>query len=243
MYLSRLIPDPRHPSVRRDLADCHQMHRTILAAFGQVVPAAGAGARASFGVLFRVDEERRSPVIYVQSREKPEWSRLPEGYLACEVDRPGGNPAVRPISGLIESLEVGTTLRFRLLANATRKVHPPGPDGKPRENGTRIPIRDEAARLQWLARKGEQAGFQVVSAAVVPARQERPPVADVRTTPGRRSTGRKPHGGNRMQVDLEGVLFDGHLRVCDATLFRQALVQGVGPGKAYGFGLLSLARP
>ena len=41
------------------------------------------------------------------------------------------------------------------------------------------------------------------------------------------------------RVTVEGVRFDGVLRVTDAGLFRAAVEAGVGPGRAYGFGLLS----
>lgn len=37
------------------------------------------------------------------------------------------------------------------------------------------------------------------------------------------------------------VLFEGVLRVTDAAAFRAALERGIGSGKAYGFGLLSVA--
>ena len=37
------------------------------------------------------------------------------------------------------------------------------------------------------------------------------------------------------------VRFDGLLRVTDAGDFRETLICGIGPGKAYGFGLLSIA--
>jgi CRISPR system Cascade subunit CasE len=39
------------------------------------------------------------------------------------------------------------------------------------------------------------------------------------------------------------VQFEGDLEVTDAAAFRAALAQGIGSGKAYGFGLLSIARP
>jgi CRISPR system Cascade subunit CasE len=37
------------------------------------------------------------------------------------------------------------------------------------------------------------------------------------------------------------VMFDGLLRVSDPDVFRLTLQKGVGSGKAYGFGLLSIA--
>lgn len=53
----------------------------------------------------------------------------------------------------------------------------------------------------------------------------------------------KVHGGRRGtgQLTFGAVLFEGRLRVTDADLFRAALASGIGPAKAYGFGLLSIA--
>lgn len=234
MFLSRLVLEPRHWAVRRDLGDCHQMHRTILSAFGKI-DEGRTGARSAFGVLFRVDEERQQTVVYVQSREMPSWEHLPDGYLDAACDRPGGNPAVRPLDRVLDSLASGQTLRFRLLANATRKIRPPGSDGKVRENGTRVPLRDESARLGWLRRKAAGAGFELLQGSASNG------VHDVRESTGRRVSGRKGEGATALRVDLEGVLFDGRLRVVDPQLFRKALTEGIGPGKAFGFGLLSLA--
>ena len=38
------------------------------------------------------------------------------------------------------------------------------------------------------------------------------------------------------------VSFDGVLRITDAARFRDAFAKGIGPGKAYGLGLMMLAR-
>ena len=46
----------------------------------------------------------------------------------------------------------------------------------------------------------------------------------------------------RQRLTFGDVLFEGRLRVTDAALFRQTLEHGIGSGKAYGFGLLSVAR-
>ena len=36
--------------------------------------------------------------------------------------------------------------------------------------------------------------------------------------------------------------YDGLLKVCDAAQFRAALCGGIGSGKAYGAGLMTLVR-
>jgi CRISPR system Cascade subunit CasE len=234
MYLSRLLLDARNPSVRRDLADCQQMHRTILSAFGLADQGPG-GARLAFGVLFRIEEAPDGVMIYVQSREKPAWQRLPEGYLLPDVDRRGGNPAVRDVGGVIASFASGRTLRFRLLANATRKVHPRRRDGSERKNGTRVPLRDDRERAEWLRRKAADSGFELLHVSVSPG------VDDIRQAPRRRVRGSRLDGAHRSEIEFEGVLYDGRLRVGKPGRFRDALERGIGPGKAYGFGLLSLA--
>jgi CRISPR system Cascade subunit CasE len=51
--------------------------------------------------------------------------------------------------------------------------------------------------------------------------------------------------GDRAKDDslsFAGAIFDGALSVTDAAAFRAALETGIGPAKAFGFGLLSLSR-
>ncbi|WP_254667604.1 type I-E CRISPR-associated protein Cas6/Cse3/CasE [Streptomyces sp. SolWspMP-sol7th] len=45
--------------------------------------------------------------------------------------------------------------------------------------------------------------------------------------------------GNR--VRHQRIRFDGTATIADAEQLRTALVHGIGPGKAYGCGLLSIA--
>jgi len=40
---------------------------------------------------------------------------------------------------------------------------------------------------------------------------------------------------------LRSVLYNGLLEVTDPDLFHRALIRGIGSGKAFGFGLLSVA--
>jgi CRISPR system Cascade subunit CasE len=56
----------------------------------------------------------------------------------------------------------------------------------------------------------------------------------VRSSP--RQSGRK----DERRITISGALFDGRLVVNDADRLRHAVGQGIGPGKAFGFGLLSL---
>lgn len=242
MYLSRLILNPRSSAVRRDLADCQAMHRTIMSAFQQVAPQ--SSPRADLGVLYRVDTNPHTGAIavIVQSEDEPNWGSLPDGYLMVTDGGPR-NPACQAVDAVYNRLSAGTPLRFRLRANPTKKIDTKtGIDGR-RRNGARAELHGDEALLAWLQRKGETAGFEL--AGVDPNRD----VPDVRIVSEGKLAGDRPTlhhqstGEPRDRLTFRTVLFEGRLRVTDAELFRRALAQGIGPGKAYGCGLLSIARP
>lgn len=240
MYLSRLILNPRLRSVRSDLADCQAMHRRMMSAFPD--KDAETGARAAFGVLYRVENAHAGEiVVLVQSVGEPDWSRLPPGYL-LGTRGPADNPACKRVADYYGTIEAGSVLLFRLRANATRKIDTRSdPDGR-RRNGRRVELRDEAARIEWLRRKGVQGGFELLSVRAAPA------VPNVRSVAEEKLVGHRPvqpaagQAGDAARLTFGAVLFDGTLKVMDADLFRRTIETGVGPGKAYGLGLLSVAR-
>lgn len=123
------------------------------------------------------------------------------------------------------------------------------PDG--RRIGKRVELRREEDRLAWLARRGrEHDGFELVRVRLAPGTDTRfGPRAEpfaTRADPGGTITGRKPreHGGSIGEVDhrltIGTALFEGELQVTDVERFRSAFRNGIGPGKAFGCGLLSL---
>ncbi len=54
---------------------------------------------------------------------------------------------------------------------------------------------------------------------------------------------RDPKTSKPDRVTIGRVVYEGRLRIEDASLFRSLLVNGIGPSKAYGCGLMTLARP
>ncbi len=237
-FLSRLFLNPRNRDVRRDLADCHDLHRTLLSAFPQ---AQTKPARDEFGLLYRVEINPRSGAVaaIVQSQITPDWRELPDGYLLDGEN----NPACKAVDGAYGALCEGRQLIFRLRANPTRKIDTKTkPDGK-KNNGKRVEIRGEENQIAWLQRKAEQHGFRLLSVSVNPG------VANVRITPenkvfgwrGSDSDGQSYNGNTKRRLTFGAVLFEGSLEITDAEKFRQTLADGIGSGKAYGFGLLSIA--
>jgi CRISPR system Cascade subunit CasE len=229
IYLSRLAPDLRSREARRDLDDCMAMHRTLMSAFPDQLSDEGR-ARAEAGVLYRLDSSGDRPYILVQSTAPPNWGKLPPKWLRADV------PAtVKQIGGVMAGIEVGRRLRFKLVANPTRKIDTKTREGGTKSNGRRVELRGESECLEWLARKGEQNGFRPSEVTAAPN------VADVRVARELRTTGRKQMpGGRPSRLTFSGVAFEGRLEVLRIDLFLEGLRKGIGSGKAYGFGLLSL---
>lgn len=235
-YLSRLTLNPRNWNVQRDLANCHDLHRTILKAFPQKSDGAN-GARGQFGVLYRIDADRRGKVVLlVQSASEPNWSTLPPSYLAESVSEMP-NPATKCVDDSYGRITGGMSLAFRLRANPTRRVGAQNEAEKAEWRGKRVELRTEEDQLAWLRRKSEQGGFELLSVRTnsdVPAVQVAP-APKLEGYKGRRKAGQKP------ELTFGSVLFEGELRVTDAGRFRETLIRGIGSGKSYGFGLLSIA--
>lgn len=113
----------------------------------------------------------------------------------------------------IPTLTVGQPIMFRLLANPTVK-----------RDGKRHALYHDDKCLEWLERKGKQHGFEVNP-------------LDVRINHLGRAFGK-----GRKQV-WHGTQFDGRLVVREPSGFADALRNGVGSAKAFGFGLLSIPYP
>jgi CRISPR system Cascade subunit CasE len=233
MYLSRLVLNPGSRAVRNDLSDCRGLHRTILSAFPQANKEQG-GARAEFGVLFRADANSHSGriTLLVQSQTEPDWSQLPKDYLLDDFDELE-NPAVKRVDKSYDALSEGMRLRFRLRANPTRRLPLLIENRVGKERGKRVEIFGEEDQLDWLRRKGEQHGFRLLAACV------NPNVVNARANPEGKIIGWREHSQPPMKFG--SALFEGELEVVNAEAFREALRNGIGSGKAYGFGLLSVA--
>jgi CRISPR system Cascade subunit CasE len=214
MYLSRLILNPRNRRVQRELAEPYELHRSVMRAFPDDLQA------DEERVLFRVDQDAHGgpPTLLVQSWTQPDWSWLGEegarAYL-LPVDVP--NPAVKAF-GL--TLATGQVLAFRLRANPTARKRLP--DGSRK----RVGLYGDKEQRAWMARKARQGGFRILSVQV---RDE----TDV--------SGHLRRGGEAHALKLCAVRFDGTLEVVDPEAVRKTVQTGIGSGKGFGFGLLSLA--
>lgn len=222
MYVTRMFLDTTCRQVRKDKSDPESLHKTVMRLFPDE---AGETPRKAFGVLHRIDEAFGDRVmLMVQSAVVPEVVRFPSEYLL----RPDNdldlaelgiteNPAIRDVSAERSAIVAGSRFRFRLRANTTKRLGIGGDDGN-RGVGKRVPVRGDEARIHWLRRRSEKSGFSIVDVSV------------------------REVAAQGARVRLAGATFDGVLEVTDADTFRQSLATGIGPAKAFGFGLLSVRR-
>jgi CRISPR system Cascade subunit CasE len=216
MYLSRLILNPQSRQVQRETADPYQLHKTIQSAFPD--------KRETSGILHRLDIRPRTGqiILLVQSQVAPNWEPLTAAGYLLPADPFSGldNPAVKAVE---LPLSAGQILNFRLRANPTIKKVRRDENGEHR-NSNRVPLVHEEKQLGWLQAKATQSGFRVLHATISSQSEQK----------GWKQKGERP-------VTLFTVQYDGRLQITDAAQFQKALTEGIGPAKAFGCGLLSLA--
>lgn len=199
MYLSKFHLDIRNVMMRKCLADCQIMHRSVQRLFHC--------SREESGTLYRIDTQRLN--IYIWSKIAPDITDIPEGMELL---------GVKNLQGMEDALQPGRCFRFDILAAPTKKV--------PRRGGNsqRRFLRTPAERMDWLRRKGEQYGF-----AILCVQEGKKDIA----------TGKHDdaHGG---RMKDQAVLFQGLLKITQRDLFCKCWRNGLGPGKAYGRGMLLL---
>ncbi|MBM3983369.1 MAG: type I-E CRISPR-associated protein Cas6/Cse3/CasE [Planctomycetes bacterium] len=229
MFLSKLVLNPRDKQARADLARPYEMHRTLWRAF----PAADAGGAGR--VLFRVDTDRFGgrPVVLVQSVSDPNWAALPPGYVQ-------GGAESKPFDLRVAAQQ---QLRFRLRANPTKRVSEKNEQAGDTLRGKRVGLLRESDQIAWLLRKGAHGGFRIAGGWVDGV--NRPTGAPVRVPEFRVAVAPEGRARNDKPGHRDGafvaVRFDGVLEVTDPEVFRASVFAGIGTGKSYGFGLLSVA--
>jgi CRISPR system Cascade subunit CasE len=184
--------------------------------------------------LFRADVQRSedgSPriVCLVQSEVEADWGRLKDMLLDQRQKE------------YLPRFEPRQRLQFFLRANPTQsrkdrneiKFRDLQGEEFRKKRGRRVGLRREEEQLAWLRRKATSAGFEVERKLVGEIEQEAVIVT------GSRPWRWQAHGHSACH---EGVDFQGILRVEDPARLLETVRQGIGPAKALGFGLLSLAR-
>ncbi|MEU4805066.1 type I-E CRISPR-associated protein Cas6/Cse3/CasE [Actinosynnema sp. NPDC023587] len=216
MYLTRFEINAARRAARSLLASPQKLHAAVMAAFPPSAPTPTDGR-----VLWRVDRNQHQVLLYLVGPHRPDLTHLVE-----QVGWPTTHTwDTRDYQALLDRIEVGRQWAFRLRAN---------PVGNRRKNADstrsqRFGHVTVAQQTGWLLDRAERHGFTVVT-----GEHKEPDVA----VHGREHVTFKRQGTD---VTLSTAVFEGHLEVLDADLLRAGLVNGIGPAKGYGCGLLTLA--
>lgn len=228
-WLTRLLLNPGNRQVQHDISNVADLHRRVM----KLVPdGLGDSPRAHAGVLFRLDTNGvGAPVLLVQTRVAPDTSRLPAGYAQTQT---------REMRAMLAALHPGLPVRYRFLGNAIRRCGRNSTAGKWKQA---IPLYGEEAD-HWWANRAATAGLDLhaVLSEAADALTAWHPLKDRHDGRGPQTSAKVPgERGEAIRVTHAATLFEGTATVRDPDALRNALLHGIGRGKSYGCGLLSLA--
>ena len=167
--------------------------------------------------LWRIDSLNNGLYLLILSHEKPDFSSFCKKFAESESAWESKDYSV-----LLNRLKNGDIWRFRLTANPTRSV----PFQKDKKRGdVQAHITPEHQR-QWLLKRAEKHGFYLSE-------------DDFNVIENK---WRRFYKKDRKTVTLLSATYEGILKITDVNLFSEVLVNGLGRGKAYGMGLLTIVR-
>lgn len=231
-YLSRVWLNPLRTGTQRMLRNPQVTHAVVLGCLSR--------QPVDERVLWRLDDSAEHRLaLLVLTQSSPSFESLVEQAGWPTSDEP--QALSKPYDALLARVVRGREFAFRVRANtvtASRDAARWTPRqaaaaSEQRRRGVLVPERTVAAQTEWFAQRAHRWGFDVVESAAGHAALE---LVDR----SRLSFGKS---GSSARVVLQTATFEGRLRVTDPAVMSTSLLQGVGRGRAYGCGLLTLAHP
>lgn len=223
MFLTRMFLNQQRRQSIRFLRDPQAMHAAIESSF---VPDPGADNPRT---LWRLEQGHDDLKLLMLSERLPSLEHLQEqaGWTNEQ------SWESRPYDSLLSRLQIGQQYGFRLTANP---VHTVTNEQGVKRKLAHVTVAQQAA---WLAQRGETIGVRFLGSDGTPATEESSGGITDAILVSQRETLRFRRGEHR--VTLARTQFDGQLEVTDVSRLSEALVAGIGRGKAYGCGMLTLA--
>lgn len=171
----------------------------------------GDSPRLRSGLLYRLDITQHATMLLVQATQALMPERLPDGYGEIEV---------KNLSPMFTALRSGMGVRYRITVNPVKRERLPVEQKNKR--GPIVPL-DGPDADQWWSRRATEAGLQLKTLLPTPL------------DPARR------HGKTATALKHSLIRYDGTATVTEPAALTTALLAGIGRGKPYGAGLLTLA--
>ncbi|MDN3357338.1 type I-E CRISPR-associated protein Cas6/Cse3/CasE [Actinomadura sp. DC4] len=227
MYLTRFRVNTQRVPARRLLSSPQMLHAAVLSSFAEPPTQNADGPR----VLWRLDRNSNAEThLFIVSPDKPDLTHLVEqaGWPTT------GGWQTLEYAPFLSRLTKGDRWAFRLTANPVHSIR--RTDKEPTKVTAHVTPRHQ---MQWLLDRQEKAGFTIAEKP----QERRLTEGDVHEliVHDRRQIAFKKKGNTR-PVSLATATFDGRLEITDPDTFRRTLTSGIGRAKAYGCGLMTLAR-
>ncbi len=239
MYISRIPLNTARYEGRRLVASPYRLHGAVEKSFAPGVPRSDESGR----ILWRLDtaNDGKELWLYVVSPVQPDFSHIIEQAGWAN----GGEQQTKDYERLLSRIALGQHWRFRLRANTVRaaltdrfkyEIHQDPAIAAAREKGGRGHLKGDATagyQLKWLKKRSATNGFALLPSPDVPSE----PACLV----SQRRTERFRKYGDPHPVTLTTCQFDGMLEVTDVDLFEHVLRFGIGRGRGFGCGLMTIA--
>ncbi|MFK0043916.1 type I-E CRISPR-associated protein Cas6/Cse3/CasE [Streptomyces sp. NPDC090741] len=247
LALARIPLNPASRDVHRDVRDPGQMHRTVMNLIDR--EDGNPTARSDANLLHRLDLGPDGASLLVQATVPIHLDRLPDGYAQSA-------PAQRDATPVLDWIAAGRTVRYRIHANPVTTTRDPQLLHQEADRRAESAVKAgqtfaAAARLreEFLARAARQAAKRrgitlPVTSDTIAAWWTRTAETHglhidlVIDSPLPRITARR---SDAPTVTLTAVALDGIATITNSDAVCTAVTNGIGKGRAYGLGLLSLA--
>ena len=227
--LTKITPDLGSRRARTCFGSAGELHRLVIAlAAHSLGEEKVESPRERAGLLFRLEESQGTPVLLVQSADALNADALGTGF---------GSMVERDLTPFLDGLEKGTAVRYRIAAAPSKRL------GKSENNAERLGER--AKELGELARPGKRTytrplfGEQAEEWWRERAERHGLDLSEVASTGA--GPALDPGRSGKRGVRVHVTRFDGYAVVRDPDALREAVRNGIGRGKSFGCGMLSLA--
>ncbi|EPG75125.1 CRISPR-associated protein Cas6/Cse3/CasE, subtype TIGR01907-like protein [Leptospira fainei serovar Hurstbridge str. BUT 6] len=263
MYLSQLKLDLRNRITQNWLKNPYHIHQRLWMAFSDDFQ---KGDSESAPFLYQFDTNQIpgssiSPRILVFSTQAPNWKKAFGNFSVLE-EIPD-NRSIKEISPSF--IRTGISLRFSITANPTKKkkdyrslfreelknypeicdhsnqnlysegkakleelIKTVSHEQREKLKSKKVGVYREQEQLQWIAKRGSENGFEILNVIIESSGN---------------SNAFKTKATERHKISkIHTVTFSGVLRITNPEKFKTAYTKGIGSGKAFGCGMLLLAR-
>lgn len=166
--------------------------------------------------LWRVDRLRNEYCILILSEDEPEFSKFNLQFEPYSV-------ATKPYDSLLNRISTGDKWHFRITANPTKSLS----NNDTKKRGKVVAHTTIEYQKKWLTEKSVKNGFTITEDTF-----------DVVQSSWKHFYKKN----NNKPVSILSVTYEGILTISDVESFKTALINGIGRGKAYGMGLLTIAK-